>query len=832
MALLLAFVLFSGILGRSAFAYSAITKDSTFPRPSGDGAIGASGNVMLDPATRRGYRISRLETTVLTEFDLDTLQVLRTTDIPKISEAPAQRSTDWMWALDTVHNQMHFLIDTYEGSLETKKLVSLDLGSLKPTDPLTLWPNADSVPLSFTYHQESDRYYMLVRNQADALGALLQVEERSFDGTLIGQHRLSSCFGALDFHYSPTTSRSSIDPSVLYVDCYNSSGIQSQVVRIHLGTNSQLDDVDPEDVFPAVPGPLSTIFDPGSDRIFFLTANKGAGRGAWVFDGLKSSFLGVIATGDTEAGQDYSIGLDQTSGRIYMQTPAGLVVADARRTPLPSGLIFKDFAGNGYGRVSVDPVIRRLFVPDASDSNASGLPQRYQVLRDGIALSVDPKPGNPDTLTTDVDEKDGRTDVNLAAGGSAFGLRSLTTGGLQRGVWNLALGNTAPEDLPSIDTTLSSLPIDPGNRDLFVSRVSKVSMADAETEASVIPIAPDDATLGDFRNRSVDWPFTSTTCTDSEGNPAHATGDHDLAGVSCDSKAKAVWGSAGSGTLESPQDLKVRSTFASSSIYRDPTRGLVANSQAILRGISIGPSIRIGELRTIAETWARGRPGKAHGSFTRTINDVQIDTNQDGVFDVSCQDACDLNQALSAMASTLAGKASITFPEPDDTFKNGSPGGFQAVIQKQRFLSYSERSLNDDDSPEVVGIEIIYYGDAKAGRSRQVFQLAGVQAESHYGIYLLPTNESVFSDPAADPVISFAPGSSAIDGSEITVDPLAASAGEPGHSIFDKIIKRVLAGWRLFRSRPGDAAMMVITLTFLLLPIYMIQRRRFVGAAG
>lgn len=817
-------LLLASLWPAQGFATADLYDDTTFQRPVGPGAIGASGSIILDHAARRGYQISILDTPVLVEFDLDSLSVLRSREIPEVSVAQADRSTEWLWALDPAGRRLYALADDRALGLETSSLVWFDLVAFAVTEPVPLWPNAERSPLAIHFHPDSGHLYLLTQAIGDPLGLTLRVEERSAEGALLGTHTLPSCFGAQDAEYAPTLARSVNDPRFIFLNCYGSNRIQSQVVRIDLGTDGLLADSDVEDLYPALPGPLSTIFDPGSDRMFFLTANGGAGRGAWVFDGARGSFVGIIATGDTESGYDYAIGVDPTTGRIYMQTPAGFVVADARRTPLPAGLLFRDLAESGYGKIQVDPVRGRLFAADSSSKDEVGLPNRFRVLKDEVPLSLDPAVSDPDLLTEDVAESAGVTDINISASASAFALRTLTTGGVQRAIWNVALPDYEPEVLPDAHDALMSIPLDPGNRDLRLAVVKRVNLIGGDTDATAIFAEVDAATTADLKSRDQTWPFEPMSCRDTDDKAASSRSP--LASTSCDSKAGSVWASAATDGVEQlDEGVVLRGSVATSWIYGDPARGIVARSEAVVRGISLTSSVRIGELRTVAETWARGRRGSAGASFDRKFVDVSIDSNGDGKADYVCKE-CDAKATAIQISKALAGKAVVAFPEPDGAFSAGSPGGYQAIIEKEKFQGYSESSLNDDDSPEVAGMEVIFYADASAGRSRQIVQIAGVQAESRYGIYLLPTASSSRRDEVRSDVV------------ERVIERVPAPAGPPTappslpvtpKEIIDRFVTRVAQGWRVFVAKPQDALLMGTILSFLLLPLYLVSRRKELG---
>ena len=826
-ALLVGLLVVSGLSPVVSSADDGIRRDGSLDRRGGLSSIAANGNLIVDHAARRAYQAVQDADTMLYEYDLDTLRETRSLVLPKILAAQTSAGpTEWMWALDAEHRRLftfHKGLPDQQTRLEDHPLLTVDLDTMTLTDQVPMWPASDRTPIGMSYHAPSDRLYLLTRVKIDLLGrGVFILEERTPDGTLVWERQLNACFAARDHQYPPTVARSVLQPAHIYLNCYGPREIESRVLRVVLG-----DDGRParEEFFAAVPGPLSTAFDPGSDRMFFLTINGGAGRGAWVFDGLRSSFVGVIASGDPRLGaSDYSMGVDPTTGRIYLQTPAGFLVADARRTPLPAGLIFRDLAGFGTGSIQVDPVRRTVFVPDPASMNEVGQPQRYLVLRDGISVSQDPVRGDPDALTVDVAERDGVTDVNVSGGARAYAARVLQTGGVQKAAWNIALGLFAPQDLfgGAVWNTLLTAPVDQRNRDVSLARVRGVSLTNDAADAVAIAADADLGTQRDLEDNGPGWPFTSTECHDA-GEPASATGAG--TGASCDAASQTVIASAAAATLDGV--VRARDLSAWASVVRDPERGLVARSVAEATSIRIAERVWIGSLRAEAETWARGRPGTAGARFERTLTDVRIDADGDGDIDARC-DVCDASSIAPQINEALAGQAAVEFPEPDRAwFPDGSPGGFQAVVEKGRFRAFAERALNDDDAAEVVGMQVSVFQDGRAGRTRYIAQLAGVQAESHYGIFLLPTTEEqpptprTTRPPAAAPRPPSAPG-------PVIDDP----AGVPARYTYETLTERVAVGVGVFVSSPREATMLALLWGFLLLPAYLLWRRRVAGSAA
>lgn len=800
-------------------------------RRGGLASIAANGNVVIDHEARRIYQAVISDETTLYEYDLDTLAELRAARLPGFLAAQTTSGpVEWLWSLDAPNDRLfafHAGLPSPDSRLEDHPLLVVDLTTMKASEPRFLWPAADRAPIAVTYDAPSDRLYVMTRIKLDVVGyGVFALEERATDGRLIWEHQLPACFGAMDHQYPPTLARSLIDRSAIYLNCYNARNIQAQVVRVRLGADGS---PNTEEIYPAVPGALSTVFDPGSDRMFFLTTNSGAGRGAWVFDGRRSSFIGVIATGDDREGaSDYSIGLDPLTGRLYMQTPAGFVVADARRTPLPAGLLFRGFAGFGTGMIKVDPLTRRAFVLDPNSVNSVGQASRYVILRDAIPRSSDPPLGDPDALTTDITERAGVTASNISGAARAFGFRSLTTGGAQKAAWNAALGLFEPESLFSgaVIDALNSLPIDQRNRDLYAARVRSVTLTGDAADAAATAGDADAGTEKDFTDRSLAWPLPATECHDAGTKPDTTTGIAGTSGTSCDARAASVVASAGLPGVE-VGGVVAKAVSAWTSINRDPARGLVARSIGLARDVSILGRVRIGEIRTESEAWAHGRPKTAGARFVRTIADVRIDAEGDGTDEFRC-DVCDPTGVRDAVNRALAGQAAIEFPEPDPAYyPDGSKGGYQAVVEKFRFRAYAERALNDDESPEVAGMQIVVFADARAGRSRQIVQLAAVQAEAHYGIFRLAGEGStvkrpgeVIVVPSVGPLPTIAPGAPSVD---------RGARPRVIHGV-ERIVERIATGVGVALTSPRHAALLAALWSFFALPAYLMRRRRAFGA--
>lgn len=805
------------------------------PRPS-ETTFGANGNILIDHRARRGYQATVADDTTITEINLDTLKPSGTLRLPRLQPAQTVAGPmDWVWALDSARRRLFaFRAESpdEDTSLENYSLIVADLQRRTVAPLRRLWPLADRVPLTISYHAPGDRLYLLTQVKSEIFGrSVFYLEERKPDGTLTWDRQIPACHGARDSQYAPTLFRSVIQKQFVYFNCYNQSNVQAQIIRVRIGSDGLPAS---EEAFPAVPGALSTMHDPGSDRFFFLTTNSGAGRGAWVFDGLRSSFLGVIASGDNRVGaSDYAMGVDPVSGRLYMQTPAGFLVADARRTPLPSGLLFRAHAGFGVGLIQVDPVKRHVFVPDPETLSSVGRADRYVIYQDGINVSRDPARGDPDQFTLDVQERSGVTGSAYSGSARGYGVRVFQTGGIQKTAWNLAAGQFPPDD-PSSPlflnawTTLGSAPVEPGNRELVAAQVRSVSLTTDSADVVVQALHSDDGTARDAAKNGVQWPFPVVECHDGGEAPAAANGTAGTSAATCRARDAVALGTAGSSQVPL-KDVTVESAFSSASVMRDPRRGLVARSISVATGIEILGRVRIGTLRAEAETAARGRRNSATGRFERVFSDVRIDANADGAPEYACATTCEGRTVTTLINNALAGLASIEFPQPDPLYyPRGSKGGYQAVVEKERFRSYSERSLNDDETAEIPGLQLVVFNDGRAGRTRHLIQIAGVQAESHYGIYLLPEEGSESPPPEPPrPIITRPepPEPAPSAGAPVPVPPRV-------RSVIDRVVKRVPAGAFIAMTKPARALALAALWSFLALPVYLTWRRRLVGVGS
>jgi hypothetical protein len=271
------------------------------------------------------------------------------------------------------------------------------------------------------------------------------------------------------------------------------------------------------------------IADPASDRVFLMqrSTQLGAGSSLWTYDAAKNAYVGTVGIFRASV-HDYALGVDGTTGRIYVlgpdyiepidsqgqkfrAQPGGIFSFDGRLTPTPQALQFPELAYLGGTRIQVDPATaahpRRVFLrrgrpaetrdcyhyPSTKYYGNECLPEDYwMVLEDQIPVARQPSLSDVDRFTQGVKEHPGRTDRTFNASGGAYGTRVRMLGGFEAA---LTRGPQGEDELNNIMTnqsfggarpmTIRSRPACwPNDRELFAGRVADVSTTPDEATAT------------------------------------------------------------------------------------------------------------------------------------------------------------------------------------------------------------------------------------------------------------------------------------------------------------------------------------------------------------
>ncbi|HUS62409.1 MAG TPA: hypothetical protein VMY34_09445, partial [Acidimicrobiales bacterium] len=303
--------------------------------------------------------------------------------------------------------------------------------------------------------------------------------------------------------------------------------------------------------------------------------------------------------------------------------------------------------------------------------------------------------------------------------------------------------------------------------------------------------------------------------------------------VTCDGNAQLAEATALSSALSLPD--VINPTFAvarttSSAKTVKTAEGIVTTVSSGAYGVTVA-GVNIGRIETEVTTKAHGRTGTTKVAFTRTISDVSSAT-------LTCA-VCKPDLVVDAINAAVGQRARASLPEIRAT---ASPKGFQAVAIKDPQLRDSDRALNDDDTFTIAGLQVVVYNDGRFGRSRAVVQLAGVQAESRYGIFVNPEVGDGSDEALVGEVFSeLSAGDAAFDTVGFGPDPLGPVAATDGSGIVGAIRSvaevpftvalapsRLLAkGMSLVVHSPRELGLLAALWSLLAAPLYLGLRRRW-----
>lgn len=463
-----------------------------------------------------------------------------------------------------------------------------------------------------------------------------------------------------------------------------------------------------------------SFWDPGSSRLAMASNTSGI-ETVQVFDATTESYIGGVALGGSRAA---TANVDPVTGRYYgvANEPAiGLVVSDMRTTPISQGINVPKYARWRSPQetpfdtlLTVDPVARRLFV---RYNNADA----FRILRDDIPPYVPSPMSDLDANTMDVDEVPGVTRTTYGASAQGYGVRARQVGGAQGLVVNITSVDPRP------------FPVGAGTREIRGAYLNTLAITNGEASASVISADRDQANTQTDLNKVAppggsppEWPYHPAKCFDFGSAPREDRTED--AGATCNADKQLA---AAEAMYRGPSinGVGLRDATMRSRAYTDRDRGVVSEVTATADGIDIAGVVRIGRVVSTAKAWARGRPGTANTSYTRTVSDVVVNGK------TICTSPCDVDEVQRQINETFLGRMRISFPQADPTYLHGSKGGYQALVRRSVPEQLQEQILNEqpNDRIEIPALVVTIYED-RAKPSRTIFEFAAVEAEARYGI--------------------------------------------------------------------------------------------------
>lgn len=767
--------------------------------PVVDGAEQMSAGMLVWPEGRRAYQLAfspknNLLPDQIAAVDLDTLREVDRVDTASLaSSVPGgfyfpRKPLPTYATLDPDGRIFAFYSPRDRSTCGTayciRGVYALDATTLDPLGAFPLSAEMGAVPGRGALTYAAGKLYVLLSELGDD-GLVKDVRDR---GNIARLAQMDATTGTTDWvvrvdactadpastvdtvgHYGVLhTLDASGSPSV-YVGCHG-SGRATRIVQI------PLDDEGAPGPQVAYPGPrfVDEIRGDATSGRMLLKSDDGGKTSWWVFDSRESAFVGVIGVGPYSATQTTGA-VDPATGRLYMLAPpktnptadGGLLVADIRRTPLPQGQPSTELAplaATSAGPMAVESAgpdrPRRLFVYRVKEGTNRPY---WHVVSDRRAISTDLPRDDPDARTVDVPEADGITSASYLGTTRGYGLRTLLVGGLE------ALARD-----PSADTSLvfqnflvsePEGPCGPRDRELVLGSAGPAKLsdqsADAQSQAAFVdPVLDEDASRPASRCGSLDVDqepplevrFAPSDCVSPDPDPARtasSTAHPLLLGFSSTVRCgDEVTGAGRAVAVDGLGPVSIASASSTVKLVRDPARGLVATVVSEVRGIDIGGMVQIDSIRTVAESWANGRrqaesaapqsgcdrTRSAGTCLERAISGVTAGTFRCGT-GKPCGDEAALVEGLRR---ALGNSWQVRIRKADADLAKGSPGGYRAAVQKPAAELFSDGVLNNDSLPTLPALELIHFADGQKGRGRQIYQFAGAEIATTYGIELLP----------------------------------------------------------------------------------------------
>lgn len=631
-------------------------------------------------------------------------------------------------------------------------------------------------------------------------------------------------------------------------------GASNGVMRLNLmpgGSPGDTSQFVPE--FHAFGGGLGDGFvtaDPANDRVLIFATAAGKQK-FYVFDVPSRAWIGSVPLGNNNLGGG---GFDASTGRIYAtQLPGGLLLTEGNWVPTPQGAYYPTDGTVAPGQMAFDPKTRRLFLPSTRKSKDGILFDRVLVYRDGVPPQPPPQLENPDLRTQNVPEVPGETESALSGGGSAYGMRYIVAGGIQNkyngGVWPyiLTINNSYSSVFQQFDQEQNP-PFKPGGsaRMFFFGRVADLFIDDGTASAKSISSDADAVTRGDiaqlrdvFANtvfaedpnmaaakaalkEAIDWPYREADCVDFGGEDDRKVGQESGARTECDhtTPSASAWARAVPELGDGP--IKVAYAWSKVSGLRDPKRGTVVRSEAIARGVDIAGLISIGEISSVGETWAFGRPGTARSPLVRAIKEAVIrDTSGNEVYSCGFGDRpCDVFQFVTAANRVLPARLKVEVPLPEaDPAIVKTPGGAQGIVAKSGNQFWSDFNSFGESSYEVPALTVTFNDDAFP----HIVQLAGVTADAHYtvnrvgGIPPVGGGETGGNATAGPPYPGF------LTPPQPDYPAPAPPAPPQGPAYY---VRRTVEGISFVMSKPREGLLLAVAWLLAGAPAYLARRRR------
>ncbi|MCA1838922.1 MAG: hypothetical protein LC723_01130 [Actinobacteria bacterium] len=624
----------------------------------------------------------------------------------------------------------------------------------------------------------------------------------------------------------------------IYLGCFSGSTAAgtAEVVKVRMNSDQTIMSMS---AFASPAKPTEGAFDPIAKRMYLLNSGIMA-----VFDGEREVWVGLLVPGSRA-----TMGINPAIGRVYLCGSSGFFSTDAGAgTPVPPGTDFSGLqckTGDPTFPIVSDPSTGHVFVEGGDGGSA------WQMIADPIPAYEAPPVFDPDQGAEDVTEQPGLTESSFSSQGAAYGTRVIWVAGPMGNIDNSTLFvgqvtrgdqfRNSPNDVPpGLGVRFGE-----GSREIRFARVAGAKMSDSGVEAGAIAVDRDtrldndlenlrqhpfNQTAEDPSNRKPQWPYTGALClgyggkTDvpvSHGSSTMPVDGGSSAVASCDFSRLGIDASAHADQYGVSGIVKIGESTAHVVTLRDPALGAYTQSTAISKNINIADQVFIAQAAATATAWAKGRPGKA-GTDGRqfSFSGVRVFA-ANGTLSYSCNTVsqCDPANVVGAINRVFGPRIVARIPDPDPTFKDGTPMGTTASLEQNHWEQVQEQVLFDKPVEDltVPALEL-RIGTNLLATSGYIVQLAGVTASSGYRTFRIPQG-SGFGDLGA----SFGPiGGFTSDG----VLPPPPDVSTHSKKVKRSLVQKIRTGMRLVFGVGHDARSVMASWLLLLSPIYVFVRRR------
>ena len=872
------------------------------------GNNGNNGWLLLDPTNRVGYQVFRytkeVSGTVLWAFDLDSLRPLRRELLVgfAVSEVgPNGARGDVIHAFDEPGRRL-FLAGRRPQAFGfvdvAPEVLVIDERKFASGAPdfltRTLVPTTDEAARltarglhGMTYESREGGGRLLLFAGDGTPGA--QVYNHyliAWDAGGGGEswvHRLASCQSGPFATSDTTVAQVPVlpTPRSLYVGCPGPS-FSTVVARVNMADGAPTGD----EVVSQLPRYSSNIYVDRAGRRLHFTAQL-QGQTFWTFDAGSETFVGAAGTVLWDGFYSTS-GLDQASGRLYALVPnhfrldngqvvrGGLLTTSGRLSPLPQFYNTRpDLEYTGEFQIKVDPLSkgggRRVFLrrgnavqPTTTKPDNTTVPRPteefFRVLRDRDDVPVGGRSDDADRNTAGVAEEPDVAEANYDATASGFGSRVMLIGGTNAAV---------SRDLDGLGTPVCFS----NDRELIAGQSPGLVLSNVQAAASAAALTADPSTRADIDSptarcsldatpreaaKVVDslvpagirpqWEEFGAQCSGDAGDrraqvsspprlDASVSWRQDKRRVSAESLAQALPGTQQLG-------ITVGSSWSAATLRHDPKFGVVSDVVSEARQIDIAGVGTIGYVKATASARAHGVAGSAKAAFTPLVCNVRFPKTDrfPGYEEPSC--VKDTQDFVARFNQAFNGRARMRFRIPDASLLAGSPGGYQAAVQRDRYQALEDSAISRDGSSSVPALEImVFRTDSRdRGPGRQIFQFAGVQVSASYGTYCLhgeeaprkcrrafPEDVSGIGDDDIDPLASSGPLAFA-EAQQYDAVEQPSIDNRPSPSVLKRLLRVPAEALRLLFASPRQFGLMASVWALLWLPWYLADRRRAVAA--